>query len=285
MASRRPEGFPRELLTSDETILLELKPSAVPFVIAPALAMSTIIVVFLLGFASLAVVSIPLAIRSCGLPLVVFAILLVITSYIGYLTWLNTFYAVTDKRVLQKSGLIGMNAFDAPLASIQNVTLMQPFFFKLFGVGTIVFSTSGTGGGAAMQRAPDRRHPDVLREVRGTRELRGGDEAEEPVPDLRDPPPARGTLRRPPHGRRGARPAVRGRDCHRVRNLLGRLPCPRGPPVLLLLAGERQGQGPPDDRGHPPERAGDRHPGRGGKGGEAPGGDGGPDLRIHRGRV
>src|SRR2546430_12773909 len=109
MASRRPEGFPRELLTSDETILLELKPSAVPFVIAPALAMSTIIVVFLLGFASLAVVSIPLAIRSCGLPLVVFAILLVITSYIGYLTWLNTFYAVTDKRVLQKSGLIGMN--------------------------------------------------------------------------------------------------------------------------------------------------------------------------------
>jgi len=153
MASRRAEGFPRELLTSDETILLELKPSAVPFVVAPALAMSTIIVVFLLGFASLAIVSIPLAIRSCGVPLVVFAILLVITSYIGYLTWLNTFYAVTDKRVLQKSGLVGMNAFDAPLTSIQNVTLMQPFFFKLFGVGTIVFSTSGTGGGAAVQRA------------------------------------------------------------------------------------------------------------------------------------
>ena len=153
MASRRAEGFPRELLTSDETVLLEIKPSPVPFVIAPALAMSALIVVFLIGFASLAVVSVPLAIRTCGVPLVVFAILLVLTSFLGYLTWMNTYFAVTDKRVLQKSGLIGMNAFDAPLSSIQNVTLMQPFFFKLFGIGTIVFATSGTGGGAAVQRA------------------------------------------------------------------------------------------------------------------------------------
>jgi uncharacterized membrane protein YdbT with pleckstrin-like domain len=153
VASRRAEGFPRELLTSDETILLEIKPSPIPFVIAPALAMSVVLVVFLIGFASLAVVSVPLAIRTCGLPLVIFAIILVLTSFIGYLTWMNTFYAVTDKRVLQKSGLIGMNAFDAPLTSIQNVTLMQPFFFKLFGIGTIVFATSGTGGGAAVQRA------------------------------------------------------------------------------------------------------------------------------------
>ena len=153
MASRRAEGFPRELLTSDETILLEIKPSPVPFVIAPALAMSAILIVFLIGFASLAIVSMPLAIRTCGLPLVVFAIILVLTSFLGYLTWMNTYFAVTDKRVLQKSGLIGMNAFDAPLSSIQNVTLMQPFFFKLFGIGTIVFATSGTGGGAAIQRA------------------------------------------------------------------------------------------------------------------------------------
>ena len=153
MASRRAEGFPRELLAADETILLELKPSAVPFVIAPALAMSTVLGTFLLAFALLAVESVPLAIRTCGLPLVVLALVLVLTSITGYLTWRNTFFAVTDKRVLQKSGLIGMNAFDAPLSSIQNVTLMQPFFFKLFGIGTIVFATSGTGGGAAVQRA------------------------------------------------------------------------------------------------------------------------------------
>jgi uncharacterized membrane protein YdbT with pleckstrin-like domain len=153
MASRRAEGFPRELLTSDETILLEIRPSPVPFVIAPALAMSTVLIVFLIGFAVLAVASVPLAIRTCGLPLVVLSIVLVLTSFLGYLTWMNTFYAVTDKRVLQKSGLIGMNAFDAPLTSIQNVTLMQPFFFKLFKIGTIVFATSGTGGGAAVQRA------------------------------------------------------------------------------------------------------------------------------------
>ncbi len=89
----------------------------------------------------------------CAFPLIVLAIVLVLGAGLGYFTWLNTFYAVTDKRVLQKSGLIGMNSFDAPLASIQNVSMIQSFFFRMFGIGTIVFATSGTGGGAAVQRA------------------------------------------------------------------------------------------------------------------------------------
>jgi len=104
-------------------------------------------------FASLGTLSLQAAVDLCGIPLILFAILVVVLGYMGYLTWLKTFYAVTDKRVLQKSGLIGMNVFDAPLTSIQNVSMIQSFFFKLFGIGNIVFATSGTGGGAAMQRA------------------------------------------------------------------------------------------------------------------------------------
>ena len=153
MFSTPKEGFPRELLTSDETVMLELKPSAIPFVIAPVLALSTFLLVMLIGFAALATESLAVAVRTCGLPLVFFAIIVVVTAYLGYLTWLKTYFAVTDKRVLQKSGFFGTSAFDAPLASIQNVTLLQPFLYKLFGIGTIVFATSGTGGGAAMQRA------------------------------------------------------------------------------------------------------------------------------------
>jgi len=194
-APQREQGFPRELLAADETILLELKPSAVPFVIAPALAMSTVLGTFLLAFALLAVESVPLAIRTCGLPLVVLALVLVLTSITGYLTWRNTFFAVTDKRVLQKSGLIGMNAFDAPLTSIQNVTLLQPFFFKLFGIGTIVFATSGTGGGAAIPRnREDRRERDVARGEHRLRRRPG------PRRDEEAGPGARRAGRRPPEG-------------------------------------------------------------------------------------
>ena len=151
--SKSSAGFPRELLTSDETVLLELKPSAVPFVVGPVLVFSTFLVFGLLFFAALAVADFGAAVRACGVPLVGFAILLVLMGFLGYLTWNNTYFAVTDKRVLQKSGLIGMNVFDAPLTSVQNVSMLQPFFFKLFGVGTILFATSGTGGGSAMQRA------------------------------------------------------------------------------------------------------------------------------------
>ena len=153
MFSGRAEGFPRELLTADETVLLELKPSAVPFVVGPVLGLSTVLVLGLLFFATLAVANVSAAVRACAIPLVVFAIVLVLSGFLGYLTWRNTYFAVTDKRVLQKSGLIGMNVFDAPLAAVQNVSMLQPFFFKLFGIGTILFATSGMGGGAAMQRA------------------------------------------------------------------------------------------------------------------------------------
>lgn len=146
-------GFPRELLTADEQVLLELKPSAVPFVTAPLLTMSTLLVGGLVLFAVLAYANINAAVATCGVPLVVLAIILSLSCFLGYFTWRNTFYAITDKRVLQKSGLVGMNAFDAPLASIQNVSLLQPWFSKLFGIGTLVFATSGTGGGTAMTRA------------------------------------------------------------------------------------------------------------------------------------
>ncbi|OGS50368.1 MAG: hypothetical protein A3K65_08355 [Euryarchaeota archaeon RBG_16_68_12] len=117
------------------------------------LAVSTFLVLFLFLFGTLGTVDLGAAVQVCGVPLVLLAIVITILGYIGYLTWMNTFYAVTDKRVLQKSGLIGTNAFDAPLTSIQNVTMLQSFFYRLFGIGTIVFATSGTGGGAALQRA------------------------------------------------------------------------------------------------------------------------------------
>lgn len=146
-------GFPRSLLTSDERILLELKPSAIPFVLAPVLSFSIIIIAGLVFFAALAMESINAAVASCGIPLVIFAIILVISAYIGYLTWRNTYFAISDRRVLQKSGFIGMNAYDAPVTAIQNVTLLQPWLYRLFGIGTLVFATSGTGGGAAVSRA------------------------------------------------------------------------------------------------------------------------------------
>ena len=101
------------------------------------LAVSTFLVLFLFLFGTLGTVDLGAAVQVCGVPLVLLAIVITILGYIGYLTWMNTFYAVTDKRVLQKSGLIGTNAFDAPLTSIQNVTMLQSFFYKLFGIGMV----------------------------------------------------------------------------------------------------------------------------------------------------
>jgi membrane protein YdbS with pleckstrin-like domain len=146
-------GFPRELLTADETVLLELKPSSVPFVVAPLLSFSALIVGALLWFGVLAFRDLGSALAVCGLPLIIFAVLMLLSAYIGHLTWRKTYYAITDKRVVQKSGLMGLRVFDAPLTAIQNVSLIQPWLYKLFDTGVLLFATSGTGGGAAMTRA------------------------------------------------------------------------------------------------------------------------------------
>ena len=57
------------------------------------------------------------------------------------LSWRNTIYALTDKRVLFFSGLLGRNHAQCPIEKIQNTGYKRYF---LSNVGDITFDTAGT---------------------------------------------------------------------------------------------------------------------------------------------
>ncbi len=50
--------------------------------------------------------------------------------------------AITNKRIIGKVGVLNTKALDAPLNKIQNVSVTQPFFGKLFNFGTVQIDTA-----------------------------------------------------------------------------------------------------------------------------------------------
>ncbi len=50
--------------------------------------------------------------------------------------------AITNKRVVGKVGVLNTKALDAPLNKIQNVSVNQPFFGKMFNFGTVCIDTA-----------------------------------------------------------------------------------------------------------------------------------------------
>ena len=65
-----------------------------------------------------------------------------IKAIIATVKHFNTELAVTNKRVIGKVGVFNTSTLDAPLNKIQNVSVTQPFFGKIFNFGTVKINTA-----------------------------------------------------------------------------------------------------------------------------------------------
>ncbi len=54
----------------------------------------------------------------------------------------NIELAITNKRVVGKTGFLNSSAMDAPLSKIQNASVSQPFWGKIFNYGTVTVETA-----------------------------------------------------------------------------------------------------------------------------------------------
>lgn len=146
-------GFPREVLSAGEQVLLEVKPSFTPFLLAPIGSLSFLLamggVLVLWGAARGLAASFAII---CGGLLVFLLPVLGLGAVVGYFRWKATYYALTDRRAIVRTGIIGSTLTDAPHHAIQNVTMVQNAFQKMFGYGTVILATSGVGGAATMPR-------------------------------------------------------------------------------------------------------------------------------------
>jgi uncharacterized membrane protein YdbT with pleckstrin-like domain len=85
--------------------------------------------------------------------LVVGLVLLAVTVVWALLETIRWKYTITDRRVFVRHGLVSVNEQTARLERVQDLTLRQTLFDRLFGVGTLQIDTAGSEGGPLEFRA------------------------------------------------------------------------------------------------------------------------------------
>ena len=83
----------------------------------------------------------PFILLCCVVPYFLFAVTVVGSAIAKYLT---TEFAVTDVRIIAKSGVLRRNSLELHLRKLESIDVAQPLMGRIFGYGTIV--ASGTGG-------------------------------------------------------------------------------------------------------------------------------------------
>ena len=74
----------------------------------------------------------------------VFALIALLLNYI-YLS--RVMFVITDRRIITRYGIFTLRYADTGVTKIQNVTVIQPWYERIFGFGDIYFATAGQEGG------------------------------------------------------------------------------------------------------------------------------------------
>jgi uncharacterized membrane protein YdbT with pleckstrin-like domain len=83
-----------------------------------------------------------------GTALIVTLVLVVVVVVWTFLETIRWKYTITNRRVFVRHGLVSVNEQTARLERVQDVTLRQSLFDRMFGVGRLDIDTAGSEGGA-----------------------------------------------------------------------------------------------------------------------------------------
>ncbi|MDH3705540.1 MAG: PH domain-containing protein, partial [Acidimicrobiia bacterium] len=130
--------FPRELLSADEEVVLDLRPhwwQITPSAIVLGLAI-------LLGIAAFAW-DLHESIKFI-LGLGILAAL--IWFGINYATWVSTSFVVTNERIISRSGVVSKKGVEIPLDRVNTVHFSQRLFERAIGAGDITIESASERG-------------------------------------------------------------------------------------------------------------------------------------------
>jgi uncharacterized membrane protein YdbT with pleckstrin-like domain len=80
--------------------------------------------------------------------IVVVAIVALVTIVWAFLETIRWKYTITNRRVFVRHGLVSIHEQTARLERVQDITLHQTLFDRMFGVGKLLIDTAGSSGGA-----------------------------------------------------------------------------------------------------------------------------------------
>lgn len=167
--AKKARLIPRKMLSNDEHVILETRPSAWLYMKGAALAL-ILAVIALVGFAWKWIPDAPeIPYFSEALDgeygqhiewaLLGFFVLMMLVFAVRWLKWSATVYAATDERIITQRGIINKTYEDVSVTMITSVDLAQSIGKRALGYGTIVFSTQGQAGakhkGLVWEAVPD----------------------------------------------------------------------------------------------------------------------------------
>ncbi len=141
--------LPAQLLQSGEIIILAIKPSPLMIVLEPLKQLTVIV---------LAAAVLATAAQYLGRPELATRVLLgglaIVTARVFWegLEWLSRVYVLTDRRVIRVAGVLRVSVFEASLEQVQHTEVLLSLRERLFNLGTLAFSTAGTGVSEAYWR-------------------------------------------------------------------------------------------------------------------------------------
>lgn len=140
-----------ELMSENERILLVARQHG--FVLFSNILLEILLSVLIIVGLTLAQILLP------GVPVIPVGYILVLVPVIGMirdiLVWSNRQYIITNRRVIQVTGVLSKEVLDTSLEKLTDVKMNQSFFGRLFNYGDIEILTASELGVNLFQRIGD----------------------------------------------------------------------------------------------------------------------------------
>ncbi|QDU34501.1 Bacterial membrane flanked domain protein [Poriferisphaera corsica] len=133
--------IPHDILQPGEAIILLLKPSLLYIVLAPLRAIA------ILAFLTLATLVANNMYTFTNPREIIFigGVAIAARIFWQFVEWLSRTYILTDQRLIRIKGVTTVSVYETPLSNIQQTEVIRSIREQLTALGTIAFSTAGTG--------------------------------------------------------------------------------------------------------------------------------------------
>ncbi len=148
-----PKGYIQRMLAEKEEILLMTRQHW--FVLASAITLEIVFIIVILAAGITAAVLLANPLIAISLVLLV---LPGITMTHDIMVWANRQYMVTNRRVIQISGVINKSVIDSSLEKVNDVKMTQSFFGRIFDYGDVEILTASELGVNLFKRLGDPVH-------------------------------------------------------------------------------------------------------------------------------
>jgi uncharacterized membrane protein YdbT with pleckstrin-like domain len=143
-------GYIESLLANREKIILNTHQHW--FILVSAMAVEVIVILIIISLAVIAGAYLPEFALLIGAIGTILLLLPLSTLVRDVLNWMNRQYIVTNRRVIQISGILNKNVTDSALAKVTDVKMEQSALGRLFDYGDIEILTASEFGVNLFQR-------------------------------------------------------------------------------------------------------------------------------------